>query len=264
MTLIVSLRIPDGIIIAGDSFATMMGNLQPRANFGVVCPNCGHSHEVDIAMDPISMPSTTFPYAQKVFPFLGQYGIGTFGIGQLVGKTIFFALREFEIQLLQNEEAPTGVTEVGKSIGEYLHELLRKQLEIESKKFDDMDDNWRPLGFQIVGYDDEVAKTIEVHIGNEITFNEFLGSGSTVSGSTAMVQLLFNLYETNPQEKPAFNIFSLQDAIQYAEFLISTTSSQQQFSKTIPMVGGEIDIGLVTPFDDFQWIKRKELSASSK
>ena len=44
----------------------------------------------------------------------------------------------------------------------------------------------------------------------------------------------------------------MQDAINYAQFLIGTTIAHQQFSARMPNVGGHIDVALVTPFDEFK------------
>lgn len=262
MTLIVSLRIPDGIVIAGDSLATMMGNMQAKVQLDVVCPECKHQHRVDAEIGLGNLPSTTFSYAQKVFPFLKEYGVGVFGSGQLAGKTIFFAMREYENELVKEKnQFPEGVSNVANAIGNYLHDLLKKQVEKDGKKLEEMDEKWHPMGFQVVGYDGQDPKTIEVNLGKENTINIYEKSGVTVSGASTMVGMLFDRYKKNPQEQPIYEIFSLQDAIQYAEFLISTTASQQQFSRSIPKVGGQIDVALVTPFDNFQWIKRKKLSS---
>jgi len=59
---------------------------------------------------------------------------------------------------------------------------------------------------------------------------------------------------------PAYQVFSLQDAVNYAEFMIRTTANHQEFSQQLASVGGEIDIALVTPFDVFQWVRQKDLS----
>ena len=74
-----------------------------------------------------------------------------------------------------------------------------------------------------------------------------------------MVQAVWGLHKTHPESQPPYHVFSLQDAIDYAEFLIRTTIAHQRFSQTIPNVGGDIDIALVTPFDGFQWIRQKPL-----
>jgi hypothetical protein len=53
--------------------------------------------------------------------------------------------------------------------------------------------------------------------------------------------------------------FSLQDAIDYAKFLIRTTADYQRFSGKWQTVGGEIDIALITNRNGFQWIAQKQL-----
>ncbi len=260
MTLVVSLRIPDGIVIAGDSLATMMGNLEAQADIPVQCPECGKSHTVQVHLPPISLPATTFSYAQKVFPFLGKYGVGTTGIGQLTGKTIYFAMRQLEQELVATGKVPNGVKEVADIIAQRTHEMLKSQLQHEDKDIEAMPDSWIPLGFQIVGYENDEPITVEIQLGKNVQNKMHISPGFTATGVVDVVQALLSAYKTNPNQRPVYEVFSLQDAISYAEFLINTTSLHQQFSRMIPNVGGEIDVALVTPFDDFKWIKQKYLA----
>jgi hypothetical protein len=263
MTLIVSLRNPDGIVIAGDSLSTMMGTLQVQGDLNVTCPQCGHQHTETATLPGIPMPSSTLSYAQKVFPFMGDYGVGTFGIGQLVGKTIYFAIRELEKELANKPltQKPGNVTEAAKKIGERALALLKEQTKRDNVDTSAAPDDWRPLGFQVVGYDGAEAKTIELAIGKDVRSTSFTDQGATVSGQTAAVAAIFSSYAANPQDNPNYAAFSLQDAIAYAEFLISTTANYQQFSQTMAGVGGETDIALVTPFDHFVWIRQKSLQS---
>ena len=99
MTLIVSLRIPDGIVIAGDSLSTLMGQGQFETTIGVICPECNHQHEIQPKSPIFPVPGTTFSYAQKVFPFCGKFGVGTFGSGLLANKSIYFIMRLFQGKL---------------------------------------------------------------------------------------------------------------------------------------------------------------------
>ncbi len=55
------------------------------------------------------------------------------------------------------------------------------------------------------------------------------------------------------------DMFSLQDAIDYAKFLIRTTADYQRFSGRMPTVGGEIDVALITNRHGFRWIAQKSL-----
>lgn len=259
MTLIVSLRIPDGIVLAGDSLATLlMGQGQIDAALSVTCPECNHAHEIQQTLLIPGVPATTFSYTQKIFPFLDKFGVGTFGAGLLAEKSVYFAIRLFE-ERSQEKKSFTGVTEVAKEIGEEIHNLLTEQLKRENTSVEDFPANQIFLGFQVVGYDDTEPKTVEVLIGKEVRLQPLGNLGCTVSGSREIVQAIWDVYETDPGSQPPYPAFSLQDAIDYAEFLIRTTVAHQRFSQQIPNVGGDIDIALVTPFDGFRWIRQKPL-----
>ncbi len=256
MTLIVSLRTLDGIVIAGDSLSTVMAGLQLEAEIQVSCPNCMHQHTIKERTTGGQIPSSTFSFAQKVFPFMENYGIGTFGAGSLGGKTMYFAIRELERKLKEGDHEPDGVTNASEIISQPALELVKSGI----PDIDKAPDNWYAVGFQVVGYDDSEAKTIEIKVGKSVqskTFNS--RGGCTRSGEGRVVGAIWQLYKEHPEDQAAYGLFSLQDAIDYAEFLISATASYQKFSRTIPRVGGDIDIGLVTPFDGFKWIRQKPL-----
>ena len=259
MTLIVSLRIPDGIVIAGDSLSTMTRQDQLKAAISVTCPACDHQHEIQKELPMPPVPATTFSYAQKVFPFCGKFGVGTFGAGLLANKSVYFAMRLFEQKLKEDKTYFEGVTEVAEKIGDKIHDLLKEQLKLENTSVDTLQPNRFLLGFQVVGYDATESKVVDVSVGKNVHRRIYTGFGCTVSGNREVVQAIWNLYRKRPENQPPYHIFSLQDAIDYAEFLIRTTIAHQRFSPTIPNVGGDIDIALVTPFDGFRWIRQKPL-----
>ena len=258
MTLITSLRIPDGIVIAGDSLSTVIGNPEFNATIRTTCPKCNHYHETveQIPMPPIA--ATTFSYAQKVLPFLGKFGIGTYGVSLLASESIYFTIRLLEQKLKQEKEDLQGVSEVAKRVGNEIHSLLIKQLQLEGKSIDELPPDTTPLGFQAVGYDGTEPKTIEINIGREVVPKEHTQPGCTMTGSLEIANAMSVLYQ-NESDTPLFPVFSLQDAIDYAEFIIQTTINHQRFSRRIPSVGGDIDIALVTPFDGFKWIRQKQI-----
>ncbi len=265
MTLIVTLRTPDGVVIAGDSLSTLTANKLIEGDFNLECPHCHEAHTFKGRM-PNIYHSNTLSHAQKVFPFMRKFGVGTFGMGQVAGKTIYFALRELETNLSQDKNEVKilkTILEVANAIGKHVQNLILEQIRHETKdKAASLQPNVYPIGFQIVGYDDmQKPLTIEMHVGNDIkivTHNEL---GITYTGQPEVVNALFARFKTNPEEMPIFQNFSLQDAITYAEFLIKTTSTYQRFSSNMATVGGNIDVALVTPFDGFKWIKQKSLQA---
>ena len=257
MTLIISLRIPDGTVIAGDSLSTNMAQMQIQGQIDVTCPQCGHQHKT--GPQPIAeanVPASTFSYAQKIFPFLGKYGVGTSGFGQLAGRTIYFAIRELEQELSSKGTKVRGVTKAAEAIGNRALELLKQSV----PNVDQAPDTWTAVGFQVVGYEGSTPRTINVEIGKQVKTEVFDGLGCTRTGQSRVVDAIWQMYDHDPEDQSAYDGFSLEDAINYAEFLIETTASYQQFSRAIPGVGGAIDIGLVTPFENFRWIKQKPLA----
>ena len=160
---------------------------------------------------------------------------------------------------LKKKGSIDGVTSLAEEIGVNLHNLLKKQLEIEKKSLDNFPKNHIFLGFQVVGYDQLQPKMIEVLLGKDVTYNVFDRLGCYASGNREVVTAIWELYKKKPEGHPIYEVFSLQEAVDYVDFLISSTISFQRFSPITPNVGGEIDVALVRPFDKFQWIRQKPL-----
>ena len=259
MTLIVSLRIPDGIVIAGDSLSTLLGQGQLDININTTCPHCKRNHKIQQKAPIPNLPLTNFSYAQKVFPFFETFGIGAFGAGLLANQSIYFAMRAVEQKLKDNNTHFNDVTQVAQKIGDEFHDLLQKHLELEKKSLNDLQPNQIVIGFQVVGYDGYDPITVEVSIGKDVKTRPLKGLGCHVSGSEEIAKVFIGLYKDESQ-KPQFNLFSLQDAIDYAEFMICTTITHQRFTRMPNKVGGDVDIALVTPIDGFQWVRQKPLS----
>ena len=121
-------------------------------------------------------------------------------------------------------------------------------------------DNWSPFGFHFVGFSrdsnqEPIAKTKLIKIGKVVTTEDYQGIGCTCPGDSSVVQKLW----PGGDSGASFAVFSLQDAIDYARFLIRTTADYQRFSGKLPTVGGEIDIALVTNYRGFRWISQKSL-----
>lgn len=258
MTLIVSVRVPDGIVIAGDSLLPLIGQGSLEANLDVTCPQCNHKQKIQPEPSIFPVPQKTFSHAQKVFPFCERFGVGAFGgVGLLANKSIYSTMRLFEQEL--NGTSFKQVTDIAQRIGDEMHGLLKEQLNRENTSVDTIPEDQAILGFQVIGYDDTDPKTVEVFLGKTVHYQVRPEFGSTVSGSQEAVQAIWGLYETQPESQPPYPLFSLQDAIDYAEFLIRTTIDHQRFSQKMSSVGGDIDIALVTLFDGFQWIRQKSL-----
>lgn len=259
MTLIVSLRIPDGIVIAGDSLSTVTAHGQLEGEVNFVCPSCNQSHSIPHKIPIPPMTATTLSYTQKVFPFGEKLAVGTFGENILSGKSIYFVMRMLE-KHLSDKSKITTVTETAKIIAEEVHKLVEVDFESQQTFLRDLQEQETVLGFQVAGYDEDTnPKTVEILLGKDVKCNVIDELGCTVSGKQEVSVALWGVEVNDPRSKPPFHLFSLQDAIDYAEFLIKTTSEHQRFSTSTPTVGGAVDIALLTPFDGFEWIRRKSL-----
>ncbi|HSY51394.1 MAG TPA: hypothetical protein VLC46_21500 [Thermoanaerobaculia bacterium] len=258
MTLVVSLLIPDGIVLAGDSLATIetLNTLQGQVD--VTCPQCQHQHVVPAVIQGSMIPATSFPYAQKIFPFMKRYGIGTAGSGQLNGKSIYFIMRQLEEEVLRSpkRKQPESVDAVAKLVADRALSLLH-----DEARAADVDPAIIQNGyvqFQVLGYDGETPKVVRLYVGATVDSPEATNPGSYLIGVSDVSTALWNVRT----DIPLYRHFSLQHAVEYAEFLISATASHQRFYGTLPSVGGSIDIALVTPFDGFRWIRQKPLFAT--
>lgn len=199
-------------------------------------------------------------YAQKVFPFLDKYGVGTWGAGQINGKTTYFAMRELQTQIESFVvDEPTDLAEASELIGNHMLGLLQEQAAAEQFDLDQWTDDYVHVGLQVVGYENDAPVTYALSIGKKVDVDVRPGLDVTVTGILDVFNALNGLYQANPQSLPLIEHFSLQDAIAYGRFLIRTTALHQQFSRAIPSVGGDIDLAVITPFDGFTWIKQKPL-----
>ena len=258
MTLIVSVTSADGIVIAGDSLSSLNRQINMNQAGNVLCPHCGKEHEVKANFQG-NMRQATYSHTEKVFPFLGSFGVGVFGSGLIGGHSVNFLIRSFEHFIKKENRTINGVTNLAEEVGVNLHNLLKKQLEVEKKSLDDFPKEHVFLGFQIVGYDDLKPKIIEVLLGRDVIYNVFDQLGCYASGDREVVTTIWKLYKSKPEIHPIYEVFSLQEAVDYVDFLISSTIAFQRFSPIIPSVGGNIDIAVVRPFSKFQWIQQKPL-----
>ena len=249
MTLLVSVRVPDGIIVGADSLATISVSRQEKAVRKITCPECGHEHDVEVKFQ---LPSggSTLPYALKLIPMFERVAVATTGSYIIGAKTTFSLLAEFEA-----EHQFKSIPKLAKALGAWFHQRLRDA----GVKTDEVAEGREIMGFQVSGYEEDGAKTISVKIGKNVTFDEYVDFGVTISGETAVVKQLWQLQRDRPQIGSAYQTWSVLDAVEYVKFAISTTAALQRFSMIAPSVGGDIDIALLTPQRHFRWIQKKPL-----
>lgn len=260
MSLVISLRIPDGIVVAADSLSTSNDLLEiASGEIKIECPHCKETIKgKGFKLPPIPIPFSASSYTQKLFKLFEKYAISFFGIGILNNRSIFYHIKQFELE--NNKIDYDDLDGIVEKIEKYFeNELIKAFPDYKSKS----PENWCPMGFHINGYlkkDNNLhGITYELKLGKKHTKKIFDLIGCTIGGDIGVVLKLWEIGEKTPKQKIRYRLLTLQDAIELIEFFINTTSVFQKFANQVPTVGGDIDIALITPFHNFKWVKRKKL-----
>ncbi len=259
MTLNVSLRVPDGIVLASDSLATLLANITQKMNVTAKCNQCGTNIDLkDVQTPPMQVPSSTWPFTQKMHPVSERFGLATWGQGMVNGRSIYNHVAELVFPM------ETVGQDLLLATANFIRDYFSNQLVIELTKAGNdptlLPDTFLPLGFQLVGFSKDTngepqPASYLISIGPKPRIQSWTGIGWAWTGDPSVVNLLY------PGGNLTANVFafSLQDAIDFAKFLIKTTADFQRFSGNLPTVGGDIDIALITNRHGFRWIAQKEL-----
>jgi len=177
-----------------------------------------------------------------------RVGIGTYGVSHPGGLPVDAHLRIFEEECLTEEDC---APEVAEKLQAYFQE-----------KFPE-----KNLWFFVVGYreEDKVSIPYVYNISveeNKITRvnvqpnGERWPGGVSRGGATDIVNRLIV-----SDHLPEFGLLPLQDAIDYAIFLVEVTVKAMRFEPGTDTVGGPVDVLVITPKEAF-FVQRKELHGS--
>jgi hypothetical protein len=260
VTLNVSLCVPDGIVIASDSLATLSEPISKKINVDSKCPKCNENIQLkDVQVPPFSVPSSSFPYAQKLFSIKKKLGMAVYGTAHLNGRSMYSHITELNASLAAPSENADFVDTVKDEVIKYFDSQIALECKKTGFNLALQPDNWFPFGFQLAGFtkdanDEPIAKIYWIRMGKK-SDAQISKNTAFCTGDPTVVNLLW------PGGNLTANVgaFSLQDAIDYAKFLIRTTADYQRFSGKWQIVGGDIDIALITNRNGFQWIAQKPL-----
>lgn len=281
MTICVSVKVSEGLVLAADSIAAVQGNL--RRPDGV---------ETEGILK-------TYDHARKV-SHIKDYPIGTlsWGISLIGSRSVESLIKEFEYNLPsmkeEDEKARLGKRE-GRAVDHYQYKvkdialgLLNHIRKYYLSNFENMTREKLPnLGLLVSGYSSgeffpeqwliDLPNSDEL-IGRRQNLNGKPDFGADWFGLTdAMtrlhwgrddkaIQILSEHFNTDPKEilnllvqlqyPIIFDGMPLQDAIDFAVYVINVVIGRFRFVVGAPLCGGEIDVAVITP-DDFTWIHRK-------
>lgn len=236
MSFIISVYTNEGIIMASDSRTTYTTtNVLPT---GIIDRQIG-----------VQITDTTY----KTFLCQGRIGISTCGSGDVNGVPITGYIEDF---IKQNTDEKSTVESTANGLLDYF------------SCFDPLPaTNFIIAGYNLEGTRRELRR---VYISSkEIVEEDCSRPGASWDGESDVFKRIVKPVAINngdgqyfdlPAYSTGFNFFTLQDAINYAEYAVDVTIKTMFFQNRAKTVGGPIDILAIKPTGGF-WIQRKELHA---
>lgn len=264
MTIAISLKVNDGLVLATDSAATIFAQAPDGNEIGVMY---------------------VYENAEKLFNLCKGYPIGviTWGSGAIGQASISSLTRDFRKKLKKDlsPDANISIEEISKKFSEYIYKL-----------HDQAYNNWQKkpsIGFIVAGYSTDkdfaeewLFEIVEGKLNGPTLVRGLQEIGMIWNGETeAIFRLLigysnalpFIMKEVGIDDISIEKVLSkarerltvpfvvgampIQDAIDLAEFFVGTTINYSKFSPGATTVGGPIDIASITKHEGFKWVKRK-------
>lgn len=237
MSFIITVYTNEGIVMASDSRTTYSNQ--------VVLPNGEIRHNFGV-----QITDTTY----KTFICNSRIGLSTCGDATINSTPIAGFIENFIAQKVTDADS--------------VEEICDKLIEYFSQ--------YTPLpatSFIVAGYnsDDQAQHISRVYIATKeiIPTVDTSIPGTLWDGETNTLKKLVKsvgiknedgTYTDLPNHSIGFNFFTLQDAINFAEYAVDVTIKTMSFQDCVKTVGGPIDILAIKPSGTF-WIQHKELHA---
>jgi len=261
MTLCVCIATNEGIVLAADSRQTYFNQAK--------------------------MPRIGTDYGEKVFELNPRIGVACYGWAFLTRKNIASLIEDFKVTLQGNN---LKVKQAAMKLAEFFEAKYTE--DIEAKLNTPVATGFIAIGFIVAGYDEKssvgemYACQIPGKIVNKTTDTN--SPGCAWNGQGEIVQRLVKGFDGQLDKLKGFSpdlkaelpklelitnfmAMTVQDAIDYATFLVRTRVDAQRFSDgtvlnpgSFPGVGGSIDVAVLRPSSGFHWVQQKQLVADSR
>lgn len=273
MTLVVSIKVNDGLVLAADSASTMV-----RTHANGQQEVCNVYNNADKVFNLVRRGSVCYPI-----------GAVTFGAGSIGPASISTLVKDFR-KIIADASHPLYVDPGNYTVLGVATKFRQFMLEDKYNSVFGSQAGKPDLGFIIGGYSSnaDVAEDYAlVALGGQ-----FLGPDiyPTIDGSSinyfgqpeAVERLLYGVslglpdffinnlstssadaYTLHRSLKQTLEVrlvdaaMPIQDAIDLAEFLVDLTAKFIRFQEGAQTVGGPIEIATITKHEDFKWVKRK-------
>jgi hypothetical protein len=274
LTIAISIKINDGLVLASDSASTVLGQT-PDGQLQVF---------------------NVYNNADKVFNLqkglpIGAITWGAGSIGQASTSTIMKDLRKIFTEGDEEKHPNWKLDKKAYTVESVAHRLKQFVFdELYAPTLKDFPHKKPDLGFIVAGYSanapmaDEFQIDIKegvckgprpVHTREQIGMT-WAGDGEAlnrllVGVSSGLPQVLQSVCKLQPDQMPqvmqlvqqtcqlplVLPAMPLQDAIDLSEFLVDLTIKFSRFKLGPPTVGGPIEIAAISKHEGFRWIKRK-------
>jgi len=264
MTIAISLKVNDGVVLATDSASTIVARPINEKQMGVI---------------------NVYQNAEKLFNLCKGKPIGviTWGSGSIGLASISTLMKDFrKRQMASLQKEDLSIEKITVALSSFIFE----------EKYNIAFSGWseKPkIGFIVAGYSHEKSFPeewkFEINNGKlikpeKIREEDEIGviwNGEPEAISRLILGVSPRIYKIlnenisdkqihdrilkNMQEELVAPIIiapmPIKDAIDVAEFLVETTINFSRFTPGAPSVGGPIDIAAITKHEGFKWIKRK-------
>lgn len=273
MTIAVSIKVNDGLVLGADSASTLMGR-NPDGSTGVIGVYNNANKIVNL---------------HKQLPL----GVQTWGAGAIGAASMTTIFKDFRAMLCGGKEAPGGASwkvDPKNYTVATIAELLRDYV---AELYDDEFGTWSDppyLGMMVAGYSSHDSAATEYQIdlsgiGSADLTQMRPGTecGFTANGQPeAISRLIFGVDPSLPgffhqamgleedqaleatravQQTLQYDVIQpampIQDAIDLARFLVELTIQAARFNPGPDTVGGPVELAAITKHEGFKWVKRK-------
>lgn len=252
MTIALSIKINDGVVLASDSASTVTDTTGGVLNI--------------------------YDNANKIFNLKKGLPIGSifWGLGNIGNASLETITKDFRKNY--DVKAKYTIKKVAEDYSTHIKNLY-------DEAFKDIPEENKPgLGFLVVGYAEEYLTTIshgkqtgpkEIRKEDETglfwegetdPISRLIFGVSNVLPETLKTELKITDEQITPllskiRQKSEIGLIHpsmpVQDAIQLAAFLVDFAIKFSHFKMGAPTVGGPIEIAAITKYESFKWIKRK-------
>jgi hypothetical protein len=254
MSLIVSVVVPTGIVMSGDSRTSLMAQKPIEPVHEVIATDTAatviQSEKVE---SPSATPNSgiTIPWFQtgmiisdstyKIYQLRKRFGISTCGASLISGMPVAHHIDVFESKLTRAPEST---------------QILANDLLSHFRLMSPIPNVW----FHVAGYDDEEPWIVFVDVAANSTTRRNSTAhqyGAWWNGDFAIAARLAAEGKANID----CSCLNVQDAVDFSRHIIRTTIDQMRFELSFPTVGGPIDTLLIKP-NLSEFLLRKEIKCS--